>query len=222
MTTGTTDTDTDSRTHPSASDPGRTTRVDLWFDPACPFAWITSRWIREVALHRRLDVRFRLMSLYVLNEERELPDWYRTLVDNSLALNRICAAAAQEHGEEILAGLYTELGHRIHDGGDKEYRAVARQALAALDLPAGLLAAADTEAHDAWLRGSHASCADAVGDDVGTPALRIDGVAYFGPVLQSIPRGEEAARLFDAVRTLAGFPDFFELKRPRSGRLRFD
>ncbi|WP_129305903.1 DsbA family protein [Streptomyces sp. L2] len=199
------------------------TRVDFYFDPACPFAWITSRWMLEVERQRPLDLRFHVMSLYLHNTGNELPDWYRDLVDRSIGPVRVAAAAAERHGAPVLRELYSAFGTRIHEQGVKDFDEVVTGSLAELGLPADLAGAAHDPAYDEAVRRGHDAGAEPeTGHYVGTPTIHVDGTVWFGPVLRAIPRGAEAAELFDSFRVLARHPDVFELKRTRTGALRFD
>jgi protein-disulfide isomerase-like protein with CxxC motif len=199
------------------------TRVDFWFDPICPWAWITSRWILEVEQVRPVQVVWHVMSLAVLNEDKEnLPERYREGMKAAWGPVRVVMAAQQAHGPEVLERLYTALGTRIHNEKAPRERATIEAALAEAGLPADLADALDSTDYDDAVRASHAEGIDRVGYDVGTPVISVNGMSIFGPVMSPIPRGEAAARLWDGVLLIAGTDGFFELKRSRTRDPIFD
>lgn len=191
--------------------------ADFWFDPTCPWAWLTSRWMTEVEKVRPITVRWHIMSLGVLSEGEELPEEYRGFMAGAWKAVRLVNAAREKHGEEVVKPLYDALGNRYHPGGrDVTDETVLIEALAEVGLPADLLAWATSDELDDSLRRSHAAGVDLVGDDVGTPVVAFNGTAFFGPVITPAPTGEEAGRLWDGCVLVAGVPGFYELKRSRT------
>jgi 2-hydroxychromene-2-carboxylate isomerase len=199
------------------------TAVDFWFDPSCPWAWMTSRWVGEVEKLRDLDVSWHIMSLAVLNEHNDdLSDHYREFLPRALRYTRLVAAVTELHGADIVKPLYDALGTRIHPGGSTDVDTVIAEALAEVGLPSELAAYADSDAYDEQLRASHTEGISRVGQDVGTPVISVDGTAFFGPVMSPAPKGEQAAALWDGVVAVAAYDGFFELKRSRTRTPIFD
>ncbi|MEU6948268.1 MULTISPECIES: DsbA family protein [unclassified Streptomyces] len=206
------------------------TTADFWFDPLCPWAWMTSRWMLEVEKVRPVDVRWKVMSLAVLNENKldELPAEYRDMLETKAwGPVRVVIAAQQLHGDEVVGKLYTALGTRFHNNGEGPTREAIAAALADVGLPADLADYADKDTYDTELRASHKEGIEKVGQDVGTPVISVPGadgdeVAFFGPVVTPTPRGEAAARLWDGTLLVAATPGFYEIKRTRTAAPSFE
>ncbi len=192
------------------------TSVELWFDPVCPWAWMTSRWLMEVERQRDIAVTWSVMSLAVLNEGRELDSDYRDLMDRAWGPVRVIIAAREQHGQGVVKKLYDAFGTRVHLGENQDMDVVIKEGLDEVGLPAELAGAAHVDDYDALLRASHDRGISLVGDEVGTPVISVDGVAFFGPVVTPAPKGQAALDLFDGCVLVAGTPGFYELKRTRT------
>ena len=191
------------------------TPVDFWFDPLCPWAWMTSRWLLEVEKVRPIAPSFHVMSLAYLNQDKDIPEEYRKMLEPAWGPVRVAIAAAQAEGDQVLLPLYNAFGHRIHLEGRSIDRQLIEEVLEEVGLPTALADAADSTAYDEDLKKSHHAGMDQVGMEVGTPVIATQGMAFFGPVVTPAPKGEDAGRLWDGVLLVAGTPGFFEIKRTR-------
>lgn len=201
-------------------------KVQFWFDPLCPWAWITSRWVLEVEKVRPVEVEWKLMSLAYLNlvqhKGEGFSEDYLAMMQKAWGPVRVCAAAAAEKGPDILGPLYTAIGLRRHNQGRRDDPAVLPEALAEVGLPEALVEAAGTDVYDEAIKASHNEAFDQVGLDVGTPVIRVRRNAFFGPVMSPAPKGEAAGRLWDGFVAIAETDGVFEIKRTRDRGPIFD
>lgn len=200
----------------------QTQQAEFWFDPVCPWAWLTSRWMGEVEKVRDVSVTWHVMSLAILNSGRDLPAEYQEMMDKAWLPVRVVTAVQELHGQERVKPLYDAIGTRVHPGGEHDYRAAVAAALSDVGLPASLIEYGDGEDFDKALKISHHAGMDQVGMEVGTPVIAVGGHAFFGPVLTPAPKGELAGRLWDATVTLGSYDGFYEIKRTRDQGPIFD
>ena len=190
-----------------------TDKVEFWFDPLCPWAWMTSRWMEEVERLRDVEVHWRIISLGILNEEN--PGNHHHGHEESMWLVRVVEAAARAHGDEYNKRLYDAMGTRRHPGGIEDLEQIITESLEEVGLPAELAAARHATEFDDALRASTDAARAVAGEDIGTPCIAVNGVGFFGPVFTPAPTGEDAARIWDGSLALASYPGFYELKRGR-------
>jgi hypothetical protein len=202
--------------------------IHFYFDPVCPFAWMTSKWVRMVAGQRDYTVDWRFISLWMINSgidyDSHFPAGYEEGHTSGLRLLRVAARARAEHGRAAVGPLYEAISSEIFDSPGaadltpavRGSRAFVEPLLARAGLPAGLADALDDTRWDAEIRAEGDAALDLTGRDVGTPIIHFsppEGTAFFGPVISRLPAPEDAVRLWDYVTGLAGFPGFAELKR---------
>jgi 2-hydroxychromene-2-carboxylate isomerase len=192
--------------------------VDFWFDPMCPWAWITSRWLLEVAPQRDLDIAWHVMSLAILNQGRDLSEDYKRRMALAWGPVRVVAAARQRYGDAVVLPLYTALGNQFHLSKQPLERKTIEAALEHASLPADLADAMDSTDYDDALKASHEDGIQRVGLEVGTPIISVEGASFFGPVVTPMPTGEAAAKLWDGVLLVSQTDGFFEIKRTRDRR----
>jgi predicted DsbA family dithiol-disulfide isomerase len=201
------------------------TQVDFWFDPLCPWAWITSRWMLEVEKVRDVKTSWHLMSLAYLNliqhEAKGLTPEYLERMEQAWGPVRILAAAADEKGEDVLLPLYTAMGNRFHVEQNRDPSALA-DAVAEVGLDDSVMAAATDTRYDEEIKASHHRGMDQVGIEVGTPVIAVADTAFFGPVVTPAPKGEAAGRLWDGLVLVTEADGFFELKRTRDRKPSFE
>ena len=204
-----------------------TVQAEFWFDPICPWAWMTSRWMLEVEKVRPVRVTWNVMSLSVLNDGRDVPEEYVEILAKGWGPVRVITAVREQFGDTYVLPLYTAMGNRIHRGGRQDLDAITREALIECGLPEELADLGQSTDVDIPLRASHDRAIALVGDDVGTPVIAVPGdtgelIAFFGPVVTPAPKGEAAGRLWDGTLLVAGTPGFYEIKRSRTAEPSFE